>query len=81
MTNATEPEDLLQKLLEFAAPQFYTPAQAAKRLGKTTNWVEEAIVDGRIPHTRIGKSPRLTPAHLRQIAAAGEVPVSYRRAA
>jgi hypothetical protein len=36
----------------------FTPAQAARILGKTENWVLEAIYEGRIPYTRVGKSPR-----------------------
>lgn len=50
----------------------FTPAKAAEILGKTENWVLEAIYEGRIPYTRVGKSPRLTAAHIRQIQAQGE---------
>lgn len=50
----------------------FTPAQAAALLGKTTNWVVEAIQDGRIPRTYVGKSPRLTAAHIRWIQSNGE---------
>lgn len=50
----------------------FTPEQAATYLGKTENWVREAIRDGRIPHTYVGKSPRLTAAHIRWIQANGE---------
>lgn len=66
----------------------YTPAQAAELLEKTENWVVEAIHDRRIPFTYVGKSPRLTAAHIRQIQAQGEVlphryakPVAARAAA
>lgn len=52
--------------------KLFTPAEAAPLLGKTENWVLEACSDGRIPCTYVGKSPRLTAAHLRQIAADGE---------
>ena len=51
----------------------YTPAEAAELLGKTLNWVTEAIQDRRIPFTYVGKSPRLTPAHIRWVQANGEV--------
>lgn len=51
----------------------FTPEQAATYLGKTENWVREAIRDGRIPFTYVGKSPRLTAAHIRQIQANGEI--------
>jgi hypothetical protein len=50
----------------------FTPEQAAEILGKTTNWVVEAIQDGRIPRTYVGKSPRLTAAHIRWIQSNGE---------
>jgi len=45
----------------------YTPAEAARLLGKTENWVIEGIQDGRLPHTRVGKSPRMTAAHIRWV--------------
>lgn len=50
----------------------YTPKEAAVILGKTENWVIEAIQNGRIPFTRIGQSPRLTAAHIRWVQAEGE---------
>lgn len=50
----------------------FTPAKAAEVLGKTENWVVEAIQQGRIPHTYVGKSPRLTAAHIRWVLANGE---------
>lgn len=60
----------------------FTPAQAARMLGKNENWVLEAIYEGRIPYTRVGKSPRLTAAHIRQIQAQGEyLPNKYANAA
>lgn len=52
--------------------KLFTPEEAAPLLGKTPNWVTEACTDGRIPCTYIGKSPRLTAGHIREIAAAGE---------
>ena len=51
----------------------FTPEQAARILGKTENWVVENIQARRIPFTYVGKSPRLTAAHIRQIQAQGEV--------
>lgn len=51
----------------------FTPAQAAAILGKTANWVTEAIQARRIPFTYVGKSPRLTAAHIRWVQAQGEV--------
>jgi excisionase family DNA binding protein len=60
----------------------YTPEEAADILGKTRNWVVENIQARRIPFTYVGKSPRLTAAHIRQIQADGEVlPSKYARAA
>ncbi|GAA1065300.1 hypothetical protein [Streptomyces asiaticus] len=50
----------------------FTPEEAAPFLGKTTNWVVENIQDGRIPCTYIGKSPRMTAAHIRWVQANGE---------
>lgn len=58
----------------------FTPEQAAPLLGKTPNWVTEAIQDRRIPFTYVGKSPRLTAAHIRWVQAQGEVlPSKYAR--
>lgn len=51
----------------------FTPAKAAELLGKTENWVVEAIQERRIPFTYVGKSPRLTAAHIRWVQANGEV--------
>jgi hypothetical protein len=51
----------------------YTPKEAAAILGKTENWVVEAIQGRRIPFTYVGKSPRLTAEHIRWIRAQGEV--------
>lgn len=51
----------------------FTPEEAAPLLGKTANWIRDAIRDGRVPHTLVGKSPRLTAAHIRQIQAQGEM--------
>lgn len=50
----------------------FTPEQAAKLLGKTENWVTEAIQEDRIPYTRIGKSPRMTADHIRWVRAQNE---------
>lgn len=56
----------------------FTPAEAAQILGKTTNWVTEAIQDGRVPHTYVGKSPRMTAAHIRWVQEQGQrVPTKY----
>lgn len=60
----------------------FTPAEAADLLGVTENWVTEAIQGRRIPFTYVGRFPRLTAAHLREIAASGEVkPSKFARAA
>jgi hypothetical protein len=56
----------------------FTPEEAAAILGKTQNWVVENIQAGRIPHTYVGKSPRMTAAHIRWVQAQGErVPNRY----
>ena len=56
----------------------FTPEEAAAILGKTSNWVVESIQAGRIPHTYVGKSPRMTAAHIRWVQAQGErVPNRY----
>ncbi|TXS21423.1 hypothetical protein EAO71_27370 [Streptomyces sp. ms191] len=51
----------------------YSPADAATYLGKTENWVTEQIQLGTIPHTRIGRTPRLTAQHIRWVIEHGEV--------
>lgn len=51
----------------------YTPAEAGQLLGKTENWVTEAIQDRRVPFTYVGKSPRMTAAHIRWVQENGEV--------
>lgn len=56
----------------------FTPEEAAQILGKTENWVTESIQFGRIPHTYVGKSPRMTAAHIRWVQAQGErIPNKY----
>jgi hypothetical protein len=56
----------------------FTPAEAAAILGKTENWVTEAIQDGRVPHTYVGKSPRMTAAHIRWVQEQGQrIPTKY----
>lgn len=56
----------------------FTPEEAALLLGKSPSWIREAIRDGRIPHTNVGKSPRLTAAHIRWVQAQGEqLPSKY----
>lgn len=54
-------------------PRCYTPAEAAALLGKSENWVVEAIQDRRIPFTYIGRTPMLTAKHIRRIQENGEV--------
>ena len=51
----------------------FTPEEAAPLLGKTPNWINEAIRERRIPFTYVGRSPRLTAAHIRWVQANGEV--------
>lgn len=53
--------------------KLFTPEEAAPLIGKSPNWIVEACQDARIPHTRVGKSPRLTAAHIRWIQQQGEV--------
>lgn len=86
----TERLDRLLIALEALATQagddpelrLYTPAQAGEILGKSENWVVEAIQDGKVPFTRVGQSPRMKAAHIRQVIADGEVlPHKYSSAA
>ncbi|MGW6557965.1 helix-turn-helix domain-containing protein [Streptomyces hydrogenans] len=56
-----------------ASLRTYSPKEAAVYLGKTENWVTEQIQLGTIPHTRIGKTPRLTAEHIKWVQANGEV--------
>jgi hypothetical protein len=51
----------------------YTPKEAGALLGKTENWVAEAIQARRVPFTYVGRSPRMTAAHIRQVQQQGEV--------
>lgn len=51
----------------------YPAAEVAEILGKTENWVVEAMQDRRVPFTYIGKSPRMTAAHIRWVLANGEL--------
>ena len=53
--------------------KLFTPEEAAALIGKDPYWIGRAIREGRIPHTRVGKSPRLTAAHIRWIQQQGEV--------
>jgi excisionase family DNA binding protein len=55
------------------ALRLYTPAEAAELLGVTENWVVERCTARTIPCTFVGRFPRLSAAHIRAIAAAGEV--------
>lgn len=71
-------EQLLQAVESLKSDQdaglrTYSPEQAAEFLGKTENWVTEQIQLGTIPFTRIGKTPRLTADHIKQVQANGEV--------
>lgn len=60
----------------------YPAAEVAEILGKTENWVVEAMQDRRVPFTYIGKSPRMTAAHIRWVLANGELmPHRYSAAA
>ncbi|GAA3384359.1 hypothetical protein [Streptomyces racemochromogenes] len=67
----------VESLVRAASPvsdlRCYTPAEAGALLGKTENWVIEAIHARRIPFTYVGKSPRLTADHIRSVQSAGEV--------
>ncbi|MYT18476.1 MULTISPECIES: hypothetical protein [unclassified Streptomyces] len=51
----------------------YTPREAGDLLGKSENWVAEAIQARRVPFTYIGRSPRMTAAHIRHVQQQGEV--------
>ena len=53
--------------------KLFTPEEAAPLIGKDPYWIRDACRDGRIPHTRVGKSPRLSAAHIRWIQQQGEV--------
>ncbi|MFJ6579318.1 hypothetical protein ACIQMY_25565 [Streptomyces sp. NPDC091368] len=70
-------EQLLQAVeslkVEADGLRTYSPAETAGFLGKTEYWVTEQIQLGTIPYTRIGKTPRLTADHIKQVQANGEV--------
>ncbi|WP_405699160.1 hypothetical protein OG209_05530 [Streptomyces sp. NBC_01383] len=67
--------EALVALSKVQDPELYvlTPAEAGQALGKTENWVKEAIQDRRIPFTYVGKSPRLLPRHIRWVLDSGEL--------
>ncbi|MFE7899239.1 helix-turn-helix domain-containing protein [Streptomyces sp. NPDC057424] len=62
-----------QQAVESLELRCFTPEEAAEILGKTENWVADQIRARRIPFTYVGRTPRLTAAHIRQIQAQGEV--------
>jgi hypothetical protein len=62
-----------QQAIESLELRCFTPEEAAVILGKTENWVADQIRARRIPFTYVGRTPRLTAAHIRQIQAQGEV--------
>lgn len=72
LTSAVEQLTAMQAAADLEL-RCFTPEQAAAILGKTENWVIENLQARRIPFTYVGKSPRLTAAHIRQIQAQGEV--------
>lgn len=71
----TEAIEALAALSKIQDPELkaLTPAEAGEALGKTENWVKEAIRDRRIPFTYVGKSPRLLPRHIRWVLESGEL--------
>lgn len=79
LTAAVEKLTALHTAAELELTAF-TPARAAQFLGKTENWVVEAMQAGRVPFTYVGKSPRMTAAHIRWVQAQGEhIPNKYAR--
>lgn len=52
------------------APELLTPAEVAKRLGKSTRWVHDAAAADRIGHVRIGRTLRFTVADLTEYVTA-----------
>lgn len=49
--------------------------EVAAYLNVPVRWVEDAVQQRRIRHTRIGKHVRIAPAHVQEPIAAGEQPV------
>ncbi len=79
LTSAVEQLTSLQAVASLEL-RCFTPEEAAAILGKSENWVAENIRARRIPFTYVGRTPRLTAAHIRQIQAQGEVlPHKYAR--
>ena len=70
---------VLQEVLAQVAPpadpelRLYTPEEAAALLGVRKNWVADRIRSGEIRCTYVGRFPRLTAEHIREIHRAGEV--------
>ncbi|MEZ3180350.1 helix-turn-helix domain-containing protein [Streptomyces pimonensis] len=81
LTSAVEQLTSMQTMASLEL-RCFTPEEAAAILGKTENWVAENIRARRIPFTYVGRTPRLTADHIRQIQAQGEVlPHRYANAA
>lgn len=67
--------DVLESLANQPAAEelkCYTPAETAKFLGVSENWVTDAIREGRIGCTYIGRFPRCTAEHIREAQRQGE---------
>lgn len=78
LTEATE------RLAQASLPadlRLYTPEQVAELIGKSSWWVCEEIRRGRIQCTYLGKSPRLTAAHIRLLTEREEFIPNQARAA
>ena len=59
--------------------KLYTPAEVAELLGVTENWVSERVNARSIHCTFVGRFPRFTAQHIRDIATAGEIdPATFR---
>ncbi len=53
-----------------------TIPEAAAYLNVSVRWIEDAVQQRRVRHTRIGKHVRFAPEHVAELIATGERPVT-----
>lgn len=64
-----------------AAPdtgRWLKPEELAELLGMSKGWVQEQVTVGALPHQKVGRLTRFSPANLREIERSTAVPVADR---
>lgn len=51
----------------------YDIPTAARRIGKTADWLTKAVRRGEVPYTRVGRTPMFSPGNLRAFIAMNQV--------